>query len=146
MIREKLPITCALSGTVHSTGRTEPDRCTKALEDFLPPTFPRAGFLGEVDFAKYLILMVGAAGFEPTTCSTQNCRATRLRYTPKVKGSVFDTRLRRSQQDAAAVSLTSIEQTVLDPVAGSNAICLRGAANHLQHPLNDAPGRDGHGG
>src|SRR5580704_8981147 len=26
--------------------------------------------------------MVGAAGFEPTTCSTQNCRATRLRYTP----------------------------------------------------------------
>jgi hypothetical protein len=38
--------------------------------------------LGEVYFAKYLILMVGAAGFEPTTCSTQNCRATRLRYTP----------------------------------------------------------------
>ena len=31
---------------------------------------PRVGFL------------VGAAGFEPTTCSTQNCRATRLRYTP----------------------------------------------------------------
>jgi hypothetical protein len=29
-----------------------------------------------------LILLVGAAGFEPTTCSTQNCRATRLRYTP----------------------------------------------------------------
>jgi hypothetical protein len=26
--------------------------------------------------------VVGAAGFEPTTCSTQNCRATRLRYTP----------------------------------------------------------------
>src|SRR5205814_6664093 len=26
--------------------------------------------------------LVGAAGFEPTTCSTQNCRATRLRYTP----------------------------------------------------------------
>ena len=26
--------------------------------------------------------MVGAAGFEPATCSTQNCRATRLRYTP----------------------------------------------------------------
>ena len=31
---------------------------------------------------KSLILLVGAAGFEPTTCSTQNCRATRLRYTP----------------------------------------------------------------
>src|ERR1700733_16104790 len=36
---------------------------------------------------KKLILLqylVGAAGFEPTTCSTQNCRATRLRYTPIV--------------------------------------------------------------
>ncbi len=32
------------------------------------------GFSGDV--------VVGAAGFEPTTCSTQNCRATRLRYTP----------------------------------------------------------------
>jgi hypothetical protein len=31
-----------------------------------------------------LILLVGAAGFEPATCSTQNCRATRLRYTPPV--------------------------------------------------------------
>ena len=29
-----------------------------------------------------LKILVGAAGFEPTTCSTQNCRATRLRYTP----------------------------------------------------------------
>jgi hypothetical protein len=31
---------------------------------------------------KSLILLVGATGFEPVTCSTQNCRATRLRYTP----------------------------------------------------------------
>src|SRR5215467_3589181 len=30
------------------------------------------------------VLLVGAAGFEPATCSTQNCRATRLRYTPPV--------------------------------------------------------------
>ena len=29
--------------------------------------------------------VVGAAGFEPTTCSTQNCRATRLRYTPNTR-------------------------------------------------------------
>src|ERR1700683_2324773 len=28
--------------------------------------------------------MVGAAGFEPATCSTQNCRATRMRYPPPV--------------------------------------------------------------
>jgi hypothetical protein len=33
---------------------------------------------------KGLKRLVGAAGFEPTTCSTQNCRATRLRYTPNV--------------------------------------------------------------
>src|SRR5215469_5362829 len=33
-------------------------------------------------------LLVGAAGFEPTTCSTQNCRATRLRYTPILPGSI----------------------------------------------------------
>src|SRR5260370_17307596 len=37
-------------------------------------------------FKKCLILLVGAAGFEPTTCSTQNCRATRLRYTPIISG------------------------------------------------------------
>jgi hypothetical protein len=36
---------------------------------------------------KLLILLVGAAGFEPTTCSTQNCRATRLRYTPICVGN-----------------------------------------------------------
>src|SRR6266852_2988006 len=29
VIREKLPITCALPGTVHSTGRTEPERRLK---------------------------------------------------------------------------------------------------------------------
>jgi hypothetical protein len=32
--------------------------------------------------AKWLILLVGAAGFEPATWSTQNSRATRLRYAP----------------------------------------------------------------
>jgi hypothetical protein len=51
--------------------------------------------------AKYLILLVGAAGFEPTTCSTQNCRATRLRYTPKCPREDVDTRLRRRQQAPA---------------------------------------------
>src|SRR5437879_9579747 len=43
-------------------------------------------------------LLVGAAGFEPTTCSTQNCRATRLRYTPIMLGSDVDTRLKGRQQ------------------------------------------------
>jgi len=35
----------------------------------------------------FIDVLVGAAGFEPTTCSTQNCRATRLRYTPIPLGS-----------------------------------------------------------
>jgi hypothetical protein len=39
-----------------------------------------------------LILLVGAAGFEPTTCSTQNCRATRLRYTQNIWEYDVDTR------------------------------------------------------
>src|SRR5450631_1112630 len=47
VIREKLPNTSALSGTVHSTGRTGPDRCTKAPEDFLPPAFPKPIFSGK---------------------------------------------------------------------------------------------------
>src|SRR5580765_3088920 len=44
------------------------------------------------------VYLVGAAGFEPTTCSTQNCRATRLRYTPSILGSDVDTRLSPGQQ------------------------------------------------
>src|SRR6478752_7783859 len=46
------------------------------------------GFLGGWTIlfcCKCLKMLVGAAGFEPTTCSTQNCRATRLRYTPNVR-------------------------------------------------------------
>ena len=33
--------------------------------------------------------LVGAAGFEPATCSTQNCRATRLRYTPPRRAAEY---------------------------------------------------------
>src|SRR5271169_4192579 len=40
--------------------------------------------------------VVGAAGFEPATCSTQNCRATRLRYTPP--GAPLDTCFAALQQ------------------------------------------------
>src|SRR6266568_1545432 len=44
--------------------------------------------------------VVGAAGFEPATWSTQNSRATRLRYTPRqvaalsIHASVFSSKLR----------------------------------------------------
>jgi hypothetical protein len=47
-----------------------------------PSQFKFMGRFAPKISAKLLILLVGAAGFEPTTCSTQNCRATRLRYTP----------------------------------------------------------------
>src|ERR1700733_14156155 len=43
--------------------------------------------------------MVGAAGFEPATCCTQNSRATRLRHTPPV--AAWDTSFVRSQQPSA---------------------------------------------
>jgi hypothetical protein len=43
--------------------------------------------------------LVGAAGFEPATCSTQNYRATRLRHTPLV--AVLDTRFVPRQQAEA---------------------------------------------
>ena len=58
------------------------------------------------------VCLVGAAGFEPATCSTQNCRATRLRYTPFILGSDVDTRLnprpaRRSPAGAPIAPLNS---------------------------------------
>src|SRR5215207_311295 len=37
--------------------------------------------------SQFNVLLVGAQGFEPWTCSTQNCRATRLRYTPISAGN-----------------------------------------------------------
>jgi hypothetical protein len=48
------------------------------------------------------VVLVGVAGFEPATWSTQNSRATRLRYTPRGAGRrrPFDTRLALQQQAA----------------------------------------------
>src|SRR6185436_12807483 len=50
--------------------------------------------------------MVGAAGFEPATWSTQNSRATRLRYAPALPPSL-DTRFGLGQQAAATGAGTS---------------------------------------
>ena len=47
--------------------------------------------------------MVGAAGFEPATWSTQNSRATRLRYAPALPPSL-DTRFGLGQQAAATTA------------------------------------------
>jgi hypothetical protein len=127
---------------------------------------------------KYLILdrpLVGAAGFEPTTCSTQNCRATRLRYTPIFRKDLVDTRLKTHQQDGMheagppehrskmlsdnktitrclsaqqdgsarpVAPLFPAEQRVTHAIAGSDAVFLRRAGDHLQHPLRQSPRRD----
>ena len=72
---------------------------------------------------KPLILLVGAAGFEPTTCSTQNCRATRLRYTPRCQEKALgdvDTRSQRPQQGMAG------------PRTPQAAAALRGRRNRSQ--------------
>src|SRR3954452_13308695 len=100
---------------------------------------------------KHLKRLVGAAGFEPTTCSTQNCRATRLRYTPNVRrapsihasqgASKLPSRLaslarpptRRMTPRPLFPALFAAEQRVADAVAGADAVFLRRARRHLQN-------------
>src|SRR6267154_4553675 len=78
------------------------------------------------------LFLVWAAGFEPTTCSTQNCRATRLRYTPLVRGNDVDTRLTRCQQGGGSRSVSSaVKERMRDAVARLDAVFLRRACNHL---------------
>ena len=72
----------------HRRTRARPASAQASYALDLPMTFPIqiSGKIGTLLFCrKCLKLLVGAAGFEPTTCSTQNCRATRLRYTPNVR-------------------------------------------------------------
>ena len=85
--------------------------------------------------------MVGAAGFEPTTCSTQNCRATRLRYTPIVPAGLVDTRLGGRQQGTNG-PLSAIKQRMADTVPRTDAIFLRRSSRHLQDSLGQSVGRD----
>jgi hypothetical protein len=94
--------------------------------------------------SKSLILLVGAAGFEPTTCSTQNCRATRLRYTPICIGKCVDTRLNPGHQGDLQDDLQDnlkgsalAEERVRHPVAGLNSIFLRRTGDHFQHALGE---------
>src|SRR6478736_8190832 len=92
-----------------------------------------------------LIYLVGAAGFEPTTCSTQNCRATRLRYTPICWEVTSIPRLNRSPQGAKPASSAAVEQRMGHPVAGRDPVFLRRAGNHLQHALGEPARRDDFG-
>src|SRR5215831_1152455 len=78
--------------------------------------------------------VVGAAGFEPATWSTQNSRATRLRYAPapcraSIHGSVCASKPRR----AAATSLSAAEDRVPHAVSRRDAELPGGAADHFQH-------------
>ena len=53
--------------------------------------------------------VVGAAGFEPATCSTQNCRATRLRYTPWHTWRSLDTCFAGCQQGGPAAAAQYVQ-------------------------------------
>src|SRR5215210_3849428 len=91
-----------------------------------------------------LILLVGAAGFEPTTCSTQNCRATRLRYTPIITERRRYTLKARPARQVLA-DLAAIEERMPDAVAGLDAVFLGGPGDHLQYPFRGSAGRDDFG-
>src|SRR3981189_927339 len=90
-----------------------------------------------------MMFLVGAAGFEPTTCSTQNCRATRLRYTPIFAGNGRRYTLgppparRCTPAPALENALPAVEQRVCHPVAGSDPVFLRRAGDHFQHALGE---------
>src|ERR1700684_926782 len=78
--------------------------------------------------------MVGAAGFEPATCSTQNCRATRLRYTPPI--AALNTWSAPASQAAChrqARSLAFAEDRADDPVARLDAELVRRSGDHFEH-------------
>src|ERR1700684_1921344 len=87
--------------------------------------------------------MVGAAGFEPATCSTQNCRATRLRYTPPI--AALDTWFASASQAACqpcARSLAFAEDRADHPVAGLDAELVRRSGDHLEHRAHRGAGRN----
>ena len=92
--------------------------------------------------------MVGAAGFEPATWSTQNSRATRLRYAPALPRGALDTRFGFGQQAwpgpsrPSAKSYASAEDRMRDAVAGGDAELPGGAGDHLQHGAHRPAGGD----
>src|SRR5579884_435411 len=73
--------------------------------------------------------LVGAAGFEPATCSTQNCRATRLRYTPP--GADLDTRFAECQQGANSVAAVA-ENRTYHPIPRRDPEPAGRAADHFE--------------
>ena len=57
---------------------------------------------------------------------------------PDDLGNDVDTRLKRGQQGAAAVSM-AVEERVADAIAGFDAVFFRRAGDHLQHALRQSP-------
>src|SRR5262252_6916898 len=110
---------------------------------------------------KSLILLVGAAGFEPATWSTQNSRATRLRYTPPgrtgnasmpvrkiyVRYTLCSTaatfcgaarscapaRFPREERGHPCSGNSAPQNRACDPVAGLNAKFPGGPGRHFEH-------------
>src|SRR6202035_3120316 len=94
--------------------------------------------------------VVGAAGFEPATCSTQNCRATRLRYTPWHTWRLLDTCFAGCQQGGRLPPLSTskstrpralfLEHSPGDLVARCDSKLARRAADYFQHRPDRPPG------
>ena len=85
------------------------------------------------------VCLVGAAGFEPTTCSTQNCRATRLRYTPFILGNDVVTRLRSASKALPAGTSMPLKSGCGHPVAGRDTVFFRRAGDHLEDAFGGPP-------
>src|ERR1700685_728602 len=87
--------------------------------------------------------MVGAAGFDPATCSTQNGRATRLRYTPPI--AALDTWFASASQAACqpcARSLARDEDRGDHPVAELDAELVRRPGAHCEPRAHRSAGRN----
>lgn len=86
--------------------------------------------------------MVGAAGFEPTTCSTQNCRATRLRYTPICWETMSLHASGRPSKSLRAFPLfaesMAVKERMRNPVAARDAVLFRSPSDHLEHSFGRA--------
>src|SRR5258705_11313152 len=88
------------------------------------------------------LFLVGAAGFEPTTCSTQNCRATRLRYTPNIPWETMSIHACAATSKPPAAVSSAVEERMRHAVSRLDPVLFGRAGNHLEHPLRRPPRRD----
>src|ERR1700733_9319512 len=93
--------------------------------------------------------VVGAAGFEPATCSTQNCRATRLRYPPPSVGwiqvSAVSSKIGGVRMVAGVRSVGSVmtaKNRAFNAISGRDAEFARGAGDDFEHRADRSAGRN----